>query len=132
MEEVELLLEKKYELLGDVLALCKNLQYSDNMEENVQVYIDFYVNRKPIFAKLTGIDNLILEITNGKGSFTNDKIKALSKEIIEFDENNRKNEEEFKLFIMGKMKSVSDGIKINRKLSAVAYEDVSTGLDIKG
>ncbi len=132
MEEVEVLLEKKYELLSDVLKLCKNLHYTSDMEENIQTYVDFYVNRKPIFAKLTNIDNLILEMTNGDGSFTNDKIKAISKEIIAFDVNNKKNEDEFKVYLTGKMKTVSDGIKINKRLHPRAFDEVTLGLDIRG
>ncbi len=132
MEEVELLLEKKYELLSDVLALCKNLNYTSSMEDNIQIYVDFYVNRKPIFAKLTNIDNLILEITNGNGSFTNDKIKAISQEIIAFDVNNKKNEEEFQIYLKNKMKSVSDGIKINKKINPRAFDEIKPGLDLRG
>ncbi len=132
MDEVEVLLEKKYELLGEVLALCNSLRYTSNMEENIQIYIDFHVNRKPIFAKLTSIDNLILEMTNGDGSFTNDKIKAISREIIEFDVNNKKNEEEFKVYLSSKMKSVRDGMKINQKINPRAFEEISGGLDLRG
>ncbi len=132
MDEVELLLEEKYKLLGDVLELCKNLNYTSDMEENIQIYIDFYVNRKPLFAKLTSIDNRILEITNGDGSFTNDKIKVISREILDFDKNNKKNEEEFKVFLTGKMKTVSDGIKINKKLNPVVFEEMQSGLDVQG
>ncbi len=132
MDEVVELLEKKYELLRDVLTLCNNLKYHDDMEENMQIYIDFHETRQPIFEKLTSIDNLILEITNGEGSFTNDKIKAISKEILEFDRNNKKNEEEFKTFITTKMKTVSDGLKINKKLNPIAFVDEASGLDIKG
>ncbi len=132
MDEVEVLLEQKYELLSAVLELCNNLKYSDNMEDNIQIYVDFYVNRKPIFAKLTSIDNLILEMTNGDGSFTNDKIKAISKEIIAFDVNNKKNEEEFNNYLAGKMKSVSNGLKINSKLNPRAFDEITPGLDIRG
>ncbi len=131
MEEVELLLEKKYELLGDVLTLCNKLEYTSNMEENIQIYIDFYANREPIFEKITDIDNLILENTNGNGSFTNDKIKIISKKILEFDRNNKKSEDEFTLFLKGKMKNVSDGIKINKKFNPMVFEEISSGFDFK-
>ncbi len=132
MEEVKELLEEKFELLSDVLTLCKNLKYSDDMEANVQIYIDFQETREPIFTKLTEIDNLILEITNGDGSFTNEKIREISRAILEFDRNNKKNEEEFKVFLTGKMKNLNDGIKINKKLNPRAFLDEATGLDIKG
>ncbi len=132
MEEVALLLEKKYELLNDVLTLCKNLKYTNEMEENIQIYIDFQEVREPIFAKLTGIDNLILEITDGEGSFTNDKIKEISKEILNFDKNNKKNEEEFNNYLKSKMKNVSNGLKINKKINPIAFVDSVGGLDIKG
>ncbi len=132
MGEVELLLEEKYKLLSDVLALCNNLKYTDNIEDNMQVYIDFHVNRKPIFVNLTNIDNKILEITDGTGSFTNDKIREISKEILAFDRNNKKNEEEFKNYLTGKMKNVSNGIKLNNKINPQALVEEVTGLDIRG
>ncbi len=131
MDNVNMLLEEKYSLLESVFELCNELTYTSNKEENIRTYIDFYEQRTPIFERIKDIDEEVIAHTSDDSKITNDKIKAISKKIIAFDENNRKNEDEFSNLLTKEMKKINQGIKVNKKFNNYSYGQ-SKELDLQG
>lgn len=122
MKDINKLLDKKYELLTEVLSLCKNVKYGKDMEENILEFTKLYDNREPIFEKLKVIDEIILEETGNSDDIIDERIKAISKEILTFDKDYIKNEDEFKTFLNKKIKEVNTSKKINQKFNKINYE----------
>ncbi len=131
MDNLNKLLDKKYELLTEVLSLCKNVKVSNEIEENIIYFSELYNDRQELFDQMKHIDEMIVEITGDIEKTKNDKINTVIQEIVEFDENYRKNEEEFKLYLNKKMKEINDSKKVNKKFNEINYEQV-TGFSIQG
>ncbi len=124
MEVVKSLLEEKYNLLTEVLSLCNNVQYGDDMEENIIHFTELYDDREDIFKEIYRIDEMIIDIVGDKESIRDEKIRKISKEIYDFDVNYIKNVDEFRAFLNEKMKEVNTQKKLNNKFNQVNYEVV--------
>lgn len=124
MQDIDELLESKYELLQEVLSLSVSVHYGADEEENILSFIDLYERRTEIFDKIKNIDENIIAISGDETSITNDEIKAIAKEILAFDDNYRKNEDEFKAFLNKKMKTINQSIKVNKTFNPLALSDI--------
>ncbi len=131
MENVDKLLENKYNLLVEILSLCNNIKVGKDIEANIVYFTELYTDRQVIFDKIKIIDDMIIEATNDKSKVTNDKIKVISKKIVDFDINYRKSEEEFKQYLNKKLKEINTSKKINDKFNHINYEAVG-GFSVQG
>lgn len=121
---MEELLNQKHKLLTEVLALSRSLKFCADREKNINSYIELYQKRKILFDDIIKIDNEIFNKTGEKKDIVNDEIKKIAQEIRAFDRNNRKNEEEFEIYLSDKMKGLSQKIKLNKAFNYIDTDQI--------
>ncbi len=122
---INTLYEKKAEYLLEVLRITESIDFTDDIESNINNFNSLHEIRGTIFAKIYEIDDEINAMYYGQPIF-DENIKDIAAKIIKADKVLDKHKDEFNLYLTDKIRGLKQGRKARDRFSPYSKSDVST------
>ncbi len=122
METVSKLLNKKSSKMEKIYQITREVHFTDDEEENVEVIAELYEKREEIFNEIREIDSKIFKLDNN-ASLVNNNILSLRDKIVDLDKKLQPRMQKMKVYISSKMKDVKTGKKITNHFKTNIYSE---------